>query len=66
MRTTRANGAGRTRRLVTLTAYEDRCWVFAFCFHINNGKAELTADRLTWRDMRLEFPRLKMYDGCRP
>jgi hypothetical protein len=63
---TRANSGGRARRLATLTAYEDHCWVFAFCFYLDDGKADLAADRLAWRDMCLEFPRLRKYDGCKP
>lgn len=55
------------RRLAKLNPYEDRCWVFAFCYHRDVGKqGEREADRRAWRDMRDEFPRLRAYRGCLP
>jgi hypothetical protein len=56
----------RIRRLATLTPFEDKCWVFAFCYYLDQVKTDLQADKLAWRDLRLEFPRLRQYDGCRP
>ena len=56
----------RKRRLATLNPYEDKCWVFAFCYYMDRGKTELQADKLAWRDLREEFPRLRKYDGCKP
>jgi hypothetical protein len=54
------------RRRARLTSFEDRCWVFAFCYYVDDGFTDLQADKLTWRDMCEEFPRLKNYDGCLP
>lgn len=49
-----------------MSVFEDKCWVFAFCYHKETSKqGDLEADRRTWRDMRKEFPRLLKYDGCR-
>lgn len=58
-----ARGKGRRARL---SSYEDKCWVFAFCYYVDEGYTDLQADRLAWRDMCLEFPRLRTYDGCLP
>jgi hypothetical protein len=66
MRTANARLKGHSRRLARLTAFEDHCWTFAFCFYLDEGKSDLAADRLAWRDMCLEFPRLLRYDGCLP
>ena len=49
-----------------LSVYEDKCWVFAFCYYLDEGKTDLQADKLAWRDMLLDFPRLRRYDGCHP
>jgi hypothetical protein len=54
----------RRRRLATLTPYEDRSWVFAFCFYVDDGYSDVQADHLAWRDMYMEFPRLRGYEGC--
>jgi hypothetical protein len=56
----------KQRRRARLTPFEDRCWVFAFCYYADEGLTDLQADELTWRDMCEEFPRLKNYDGCLP
>ncbi len=56
----------RARRLATLTPFEDKCWIFAFCYYLDQRKGERESDRLAWRDLRLEFPRLRRYEGCRP
>jgi len=52
------------RRLATLTSYEDRCWVFAFCYYKDEGHSDLEADKLAWRDLRGEFSRLMRLNGC--
>ncbi len=54
------------RRLARLTPYEEKCWVFGFCFYLDEGKSDFQADRLAWRDLQLEFPRLRKYEGCNP
>lgn len=60
------NQSSRPKRLTTLTPFEDKCWVFAFCSYVDEGRSDLQADHLAWRDMQLDFPRLRQYDGCRP
>jgi len=52
------------KRIATLNAQENHAWEFAFCFHLDDGKADLQADKLAWRDLRSEFPRLTKYKGC--
>jgi hypothetical protein len=54
------------RKLATLTPYEDKCWVFAFCFYLDEGRSDAQADRLAWGELQLEFPRLRRYQGCNP
>jgi hypothetical protein len=53
------------KRIATLTPEENHAWEFAFCFHLDAGKTDLQADKLAWRDLRLAFPRLPQFDGCR-
>ncbi|HTV43126.1 MAG TPA: hypothetical protein VMF08_21355 [Candidatus Sulfotelmatobacter sp.] len=53
------------KKTAELTAEENHAWEFAFCFYLNGGKSEFKADKLAWRDLRLEFPRLKRFAGCR-
>jgi len=48
-----------------LTPKENKAWEFAFCFHSEDGKSDSQADKLAWRDLCLDFPRLKKFDGCR-
>lgn len=56
----------KKKRLAILTPQEDKRWVFAFCFYIEGGYNDLQADHFAWRDLGLEFPRLKRYPGCLP
>lgn len=49
--------------IATLSPYEDKCWVFAFNYYLDRGKTEPQADKLAWRDLQLEFPRLRGYEG---
>lgn len=49
-----------------LTPLEDKCWVFAFVYYVDLGYSDLEADKRTWRDMLVDFPRLRKYDGCKP
>ena len=53
------------KHIAVLNARENHAWEFAFCFHLDAGKTNLQADKLAWRDLRLEFPRLLQFDGCR-
>jgi len=52
------------KRIAKLTAKENHAWEFAFCFYRENCKTDLQADKLAWRDLQLEFPRLKKFVGC--
>jgi hypothetical protein len=52
------------KRIAKLTPEENHVWEFAFCFHREDCKSDLKADKLAWRDLILEFPRLKLFDGC--
>lgn len=56
----------KKRRLAMLTQEEERAWIFAFGYYLEQNKSELEADELAWRDLQLEFPRLRKYDGCKP
>jgi hypothetical protein len=56
--------AEKRKRLARLTPQEDRAWVIAFCYYVDEGRADLEADRLAWRDVCDEFPRLKRFNGC--
>ena len=51
-------------RIAKLTPEENHAWEFAFAFYVNEGHSDSKADRLSWRDMLLDFPRLKNYAGC--
>lgn len=53
------------KRIATLKPEENHAWEFAFCFHLDDGKTDLQADKLAWRDLLLEFPRLRRCNGCR-
>lgn len=52
------------KKLAALNPYEDKCWVFAYCYYLDRGKTERQADELAWRDLQGEFPRLRFYKGC--
>ena len=54
----------KKRQYAKLTRWEDHCWVFAFCYYLDEGKTDAEADHLAWRDMLSEFPRLRFYNGC--
>jgi hypothetical protein len=54
------------KRRARLSAYEDKQWVFYFCYYLDENKTDLQADQLAWRDMLLQFPRLRKYQGCLP
>ena len=59
-------GQRKLRKLTMLTPLEDHAWVFAFNFYREDGYTDLEADHLAWRDVQLEFPRLRAFDGCLP
>jgi hypothetical protein len=46
-----------------LTTEEDKAWNKAFEFYINQGYSDLKADERAWKDLQIEFPRLKKYEG---
>jgi hypothetical protein len=54
----------KPKKLATLSPYEDKCWVFAFCYYVDDGHTDLEADHLAWRDVCIEFERLRKYHGC--
>jgi hypothetical protein len=54
------------KKLARLKPEENKAWVFAFEYYKNDGKTDLQADKLSWRDVCEEFPRLKKYDGALP
>jgi len=57
---------GRKKKLLaTLNPYEDKCWVFAFCYYLDRGKTKKRADELAWEDLQEQFQRLRKFDGCR-
>jgi hypothetical protein len=54
------------KRLAKLNAKEESAWTFAFEFYVVQNKSNKVADRLAWRDVVKEFPRLAKYDGAKP
>lgn len=52
-----------TSKKATLTAEEDKAWVNIFEYYINEGKSDTQADKLAWKDLQEQFPRLKNYSG---
>jgi ribosomal protein S27AE len=54
------------RKKATLTEVEDAAWVEKFSFYVDEGKSDAEADRITWKEMQDEYPRLKAFDGCKP
>lgn len=53
-----------TPRFAKLTPDEKAAWESAYYYYGEN-RSELLADELAWRDLQLEFPRLKKFDGCK-
>ena len=53
------------KKIALLNPQENKAWVFAFTFYLDEGYDDLRADKLAWRDLRQEITRLKNYDGCR-
>jgi hypothetical protein len=56
----------QAKKRARLSIREDKQWVHYFCYYLNEDKTDLQADKLAWRDMLLEFPRLRNYAGCLP
>ncbi len=55
----------KNKRIAKLNPKENHAWEFAFCFHLEDGNSDAKADRLAWKDLQADFPRLKKYQGCR-
>lgn len=53
------------KRKALLTAEEDRAWTRAFEFYVNEGNSDARADRLAWKDVQQQFPRLKAFSGAK-
>lgn len=53
------------KKLATLTTKENKAWESAFTYHKNEGWSDSHADKLTWIDLRLEFPRLLKFNGIK-
>jgi hypothetical protein len=53
------------KQIAKLTSKENYAWEFASCFYRDGCKTDWQADKLAWRDLILEFPRLKKFLGCR-
>lgn len=49
-------------KICKLNAKQDRVWVKAFEFHMNDGKSSAKADKLAFKDLVKEFPSLKKCD----
>lgn len=54
------------RKLVELTAEQDRVWQSLFAIAANNGATDERADREAWDGLCEQFPKLKQFDGCEP
>jgi hypothetical protein len=52
-------------KIARLTVEENRAWEFAFCFYREKTRMDLHADKLAWKDLIREFPRLALFDRCR-
>lgn len=48
-------------KTVVLAPEEDKKWEEIFSFHINDGKTDEEADRLTFDELKSIYPRLKNY-----
>lgn len=53
-------------KIAKLTAVENKAWNKAFGFYIESmSYSNAEADRQAWKDLQIEFPRLKKYDDCK-
>jgi hypothetical protein len=55
-----------TKRLAQFTDAEEKAWLHAFAFYVDQGMTETQADAAAWADLQGQFPRLKAYDGAEP
>jgi hypothetical protein len=55
----------KKRNLAVLTVAEEKAWEHAFAMFVGAGLSDSKADRLAWRDLQIEFPRLRAFDGCK-
>jgi hypothetical protein len=58
-----AENPRKRKNLAVLTAEENHAWTYAMEFYLEEGYDDGEADELAWNDIKLEFPRLKAYDG---
>jgi hypothetical protein len=63
-RAERIRGA-RLNPKAQLTPEEKHAWERAFSFHLDAGNSDAVADRLAWRDLKKEFPRLNKFSGAK-
>ena len=53
-------------RIATLTPQEDKAWVDAFNWSMEQHKSAKRADRYAFATVRDQFPRLKKFDKLAP
>jgi hypothetical protein len=51
-------------KIARLTPEENHAWEFAFCFYRERCRTDSRADMLAWRDLKIDYPRLKKFNGC--
>ena len=59
------NPGNPKKKLTVLTDEEEVAWNFAWEFYVNEGYEDNEAAELAWKDLQIEFPRLKGYDGIK-
>lgn len=47
------------QKLITLTPEQDKAWVFAFNYHLEDGHTDDEADALAYDDIVAEWPELR-------
>jgi hypothetical protein len=52
------------KKLTVLSAAEDHSWCWAWAFYVGEGHSDEEAAELAWKDVQIEFPRLRTFDGC--
>jgi hypothetical protein len=52
------------KKLTVLTAAEDYSWCWAWAFYVGEGHSDEEAAELAWKDVQIEFPRLRTFYGC--
>ena len=58
-----SNFVARGRKLARLTPEEEHAWDFAWTFYEDEYPDENIRAGVVWRDLQIEFPRLKDFDG---